>query len=481
MSLRLTALRSVRWTAASTASNLGARFLVTLFAAHRLPPTDLGLYALVNLVLGFAYLFADAGISQAIIAKQDAREEQLSSLYCFNLLFGFSIALLFALLAPAVAWIYSQPRLLGMLLLAALNFAVVPVAQSFQALQQKALRFNMLAKVDLVANLLGAASAGLMLQAGIGIYALVLAQLLTATVRSVGLWLTGRDLLRIRIRFRYDEIRGFVHFGLYQVGDRAVNYINTRLDQLLIGGLMGPQILGYYNMAWLLVVEPVYRINPIITSVAFPVFARKQDDPSALKRGFLVVVKLLATTNAPLLLGCAAAAPAFVPLLLGEKWRPAIPLIELCSMIAVARTINNPVGSLVLAVGRADKSFFWSIAQAFLQLPLYAAGLALFGLIPATWLLCAINIAAVPAVYFWLVRPILGPVWRDFMQAVLPPIAIALGMAVLVRLVALATGEDGVAALALQVAVGAAAYLGLSLIFRRDDIVLLAGLVRARA
>ena len=54
MSLRLTALRSVRWTAASTGSNLGARFLVTLFAAHQLPPADLGLYALVNLVLGFA-------------------------------------------------------------------------------------------------------------------------------------------------------------------------------------------------------------------------------------------------------------------------------------------------------------------------------------------------------------------------------------------------------------------------------------------
>src|SRR6202012_2302703 len=98
---------------------------------------------------------------------------------------------------------------------------------------------------------------------------------------------------------------------------------------------------------------------------------------------------------------------------------------------------------------------------------LYAAGLAFFGLMPATWLLCAINIAAVPAVYFWLVRPVLGPGWRDFMQALLPPIAISLGMAVLVRLVAMASGEEGVTALALQVAAGAAAYLGLSLIFRR--------------
>jgi len=481
MSLRLTALRSVRWTAASTASNLVARFLITLFAAHLLAPADIGLYALVNLVLGFAYLFADAGVSQAIIAKQAASPEQLSSLYWFNILFGLAIALLFGLAAPVISGLYGQPRLLGMLLLAAVNFAVAPVAQSFQALLQKELRFNALARVDLGANLLGGAAAAAMLAGGIGIYALVLAQLLTATTRSLLLWLVGRDLLQVRMRLRYGEIRGFVHFGLYQVGDRAVNYINTRLDQLLIAALLGPQILGYYNMAWLLVVEPVYRINPIITAVAFPVFARKQDDPSALRRGFLVVVKLLATTNAPLLLGCAAAAPSFVPLLLGEQWRPAIPLIEMCSIIAIARTINNPVGSLVLAVGRADKSFYWSLAQAAVQLPLYALGLATLGLIPATWLLCAINIVAVPLVYFWLIRPILGPIARDYALAVLPPITIALGMALLVRAIAVSSGTAGFAALALQVAAGAAIYGGLSLIFRRDDVVQLAGLIRARA
>ncbi|MEA2757123.1 MAG: lipopolysaccharide exporter [Aliidongia sp.] len=481
MSLRLAALRSVRWTAASTISNLGARFAVTLLAAHLIPPVDLGLYALVNLVLGFAWLFADAGISQAIIAKQGASDGQLSSLYWFNVLFGLTIAGLVGLAAPLVAGIYGQPRLLGMLLLAGLNFAVAPIAQSFQALLQRELRFNELARVDLGANLLGVAGAVLLLAAGFGIYALVLAQLLTAAARSLFLWLCGRDLLRVRLRLRYGEIRGFVHFGLYQVGDRAVNYLNTRLDQLLIGALMGPQTLGYYNMAWLLVVEPVYRINPIITSVAFPVFARKQNDPSALKRGFLVVAKLLTTTNAPLLLGCAAVAPIAVPLLLGERWAPAIPLIELCSLIAVARTINNPVGSLVLAVGRADRSFYWSLVQGGMQLPLYAAGLATLGLIPATWLLCAINIAAVPMVYFWLIRPILGPVAREYATAVLPPIAIALAMAGIVRQIGLASPAPGFAVLVLQIAIGAAIYGALNLIFRRGDVVQLAGLIRARA
>ena len=481
MSLRVKALKSVRWTAATTASNIAARFGVTLVAARMLPPFELGLFAIVNLVLGFAYIFADAGVTQGIIAKQDAGDEQLSSLYWFNLLFGCAVAGLFALAAPLLAYAYDQPKLTGMLLCAAANFAVAPIGQSFQALLQKNLRFERLGKVELGANLLSAASAVVLLWLGIGIYALVLSQLLTATLRSLFLWVAGRDLVRLQFRLRYGEIRHFMRFGLFQVGDRAVNYVNLRLDQFLISALLGPQPLGYYNMAWMLIVEPVYRINPIITNVAFPVFAKKQNDPSALKRGFLVVTKLLSTTNAPLPFGFAAIAPHAVPLILGEKWLPAVPLVELCSIIAMARTINNPVGSLVLAMGQADRSFYWTCVQFAFQVPIYAASLHWLGLLPATIVLCAINLAVVPAVYRWLIRPILGPVGAEYAASFAPAVALALGMAALVRLLDHQGLLAGIPLLTAELALGAVAYAGFTLLFRRGDVGLIAGILTSRA
>lgn len=481
MSLRVKALKSVRWTAATTASNIAARFGVTLVAARMLPPFQLGLFAIVNLVLGFAYIFADAGVTQGIISKQDASNEQLSSLYWFNLAFGCVVAAGFAVLSPVLAYAYDQPELTGMLLVAAANFAVAPIGQTFQALLQKNLRFERLGKVELGANLISAASAAAMLYAGVGIYALIWSQLVTAVLRSLFLWIAGRDLLRLQFRLRYGEIRHFMRFGMFQVGDRAVNYINLRLDQFLISFLLGPQPLGYYNMAWMLIVEPVYRINPIITNVAFPVFAKKQNDPSALKRGFLVVTKLLSTTNAPLLFGFAAIAPHAVPLLLGDKWLPAVPLVELCSIIAMARTINNPVGSLVLAVGHADRSFYWTLVQFAIQVPIYAVCLKLFGLIPATIVLCGINVAVVPAVYRWLIRPILGPVFGEYFASFAPAVALALGMAALVRLLDYQGLLAGIPLLAAELALGAVAYAGLTLAFRRNDVGLIAGILTSRA
>jgi hypothetical protein len=54
-------------------------------------------------------------------------------------------------------------------------------------------------------------------------------------------------------------------------------------------------------------------------------------------------------------------------------------------------------------------------------------------------------------------------------------------MAGIVRQIGLASPAPGFAVLVLQIAIGAAIYGALNLIFRRGDVVQLAGLIRARA
>jgi lipopolysaccharide exporter len=227
-------------------------------------------------------------------------------------------------------------------------------------------------------------------------------------------------------------------------------------------------------------VEPVYRINPIITTVAFPVFARRQDNRVALRRGFLIVTKLLSTTNAPVVLGLAAIAPVAVPLVLGERWTPSVPLIELLSIVALARSIFNPVGSLVLAVGRADLSFYRTIAQFAVQTPIYAVLLSSAGLVPATWFVCLVNVVGVPLVYVFMLRPILGSFLLDYARAFLPAISCALAMAVAVRLLSTAAVHPRAGMLAAQLALGAILYGGMTLLFRRADVGEIAGLMTSR-
>src|SRR5882724_7285954 len=100
MSLRVKAVKAVRWTAAKSVGDIGSRFVITLVAAHVLTPSDFGLYALVNLVLGVANIFAAGGLTQGIVSKQDVTPDQLSSLFWLNLLSGILLSLLVGLAAP---------------------------------------------------------------------------------------------------------------------------------------------------------------------------------------------------------------------------------------------------------------------------------------------------------------------------------------------------------------------------------------------
>ena len=135
----------------------------------------------------------------------------------------------------------------------------------------------------------------------------------------------------------------------------------------------------------------------------------------------------------------------------------------------------------MLAVGRADRSFYWTLAQFAIQVPVYAACLAWFGLVPATWVLCAINVLVVLAVYRWLIRPIVGPMFGEYVASFAPAIGLALGMGLLVRLLDHQGLLGGIPLLALELAVGAIVYGGLTLLFRRNDVGLIAGILTSRA
>ena len=70
--------------------------------------------------------------------------------------------------------------------------------------------------------------------------------------------------------------------------------------------------------------------------------------------------QILAAVNFPVLFGMVVIAPVFVNSVLGAQWRPSILLIQVLAGVALLRSTGNPIGSLLLAKGRADLGFYWN-------------------------------------------------------------------------------------------------------------------------
>lgn len=358
--LRASAVSGVKWTGASAVLTAGLQFLQMSVLARLLQPDDFGLMGMVMVTIGFAQAFADLGVSNAVIHRQDVTDAHLSTLYWLNILCSAGVFGLVAGASPWIADFYGEPRLTRLIGWTAMIFPVTAVGHLFQMLLQKTLRFERLARVEVMAVAAGTAVAVVSAIYGQGVFSLIWGQLASAGVRTCGFVAMGWRTWRPGLRFRRGDLTGYLRFGAYQMGERSINYLSSNMDYVVIGRFLGTEVLGAYVLAYQLVILPISRINPILTRVAFPVFARRQADDASLRRGYLEMSRLLGFALFPVLIGLGVTSPIFVPLFLGSGWESTVHLVRILALVGISRGLGNPLGSILLAKGRVGFGFLWN-------------------------------------------------------------------------------------------------------------------------
>ncbi len=361
------AVSAARWSLIQGVLGILLQFATLALLARLLEPAIFGAMAILLVVQGIATLFAQMGLSSALIQRSELTESAFNSLYWLNVTLGITVTLILFLVGPIVSAVFGIPELRTTTSAIGVTFFISCWSIQFQALAQKQLRFRRIALINLAALLATAIVSVLLAWRGFGLWSLVCGVIAASIVRSLGFLVSGiRDNGVPALHFNWSEARELVIFGAHRFGAMLVNAVNSHIDQLLVGGMLGAQALGFYSMATRIVLQPTDLMNPIVTRVAFPWLSRLQDDNEKLKNKYLEIVGLVIAANAPILAAAAALADWYVPLLLGEGWDSVTTLIQILAGYALLRSVINAGGSLILAKGRADWTFYWNIFLLFL-------------------------------------------------------------------------------------------------------------------
>ncbi|URQ99026.1 MOP flippase family protein [Pseudoalteromonas sp. SCSIO 43095] len=362
MSLKSSAISGVKWTTTSMVIVTILQLLQLSILARYLDPTDFGLMAILMVVIGFSQAFMDMGVSNAIIHRQKISNSQLSSLYWLNIISGTLLALLVIVLAPLIASFYEEARLNNLLIILSSVFIIVSLGNQYRILCQKELLFNLMAKIEVVTASLSFIVAVYFAYSGWGVYALVFSMLTQALTSSILFLYVGLKNHHVpTFSYKHSEMKGFYSFGLFQMGEKSVNYISANIDKLLIGKMVGFQAVGFYNMAWQLIIFPLAKINPVVNKVAFPVYAKVQNDPKALNRYYSLSVKILSLLTVPILAFLSFFANDVVLIVFGKGWEQTALLVTVLAFVGIGKALGNPGGALILALGRADVGFWWNV------------------------------------------------------------------------------------------------------------------------
>lgn len=425
MNLKTQAITGVKWTTFSTLITTILQLLQLAILARFLEPSAFGLMALVTVVIGFSQAFLDMGISNAIIHKQEISKNQLSTLYWINVLAGLVLFCIIVLIAPFVSEFYKESELTSLIIIVGLTFIIQPFGQQFMILWQKEMRFSEIAKIDISNKFISLIVSVYFAYKGYGVYALVYGTLAGMIIQTILFMYKGLKEYKPSFVFKINEIKEFLSFGAYQMGEKTINYFNFQIDTILIGKLLGIEALGVYTIAKQIVMRPMQVVNPIISKVTFPMMAKIQDDNEKLKNIYLKTINYLSSINFPIYAFIFIFSPEIVNLMFGEKYFQAINIMQILSIWAAIRSTGNPIGSLLLAKGKANWGFWWNLGLLFyVPFGIYLG--SFWNLEGISYSLVVLMLSLIIPNWYFLVKPLCEAKFIEYHMQMIIPVLIVL-------------------------------------------------------
>ncbi len=327
------------------AANLFLRVGSLMILARLLDPKDFGLVGMVTAITGVLSLFKDFGLSSATVQRHTILDEQISTLFWFNMMVGGILGFMTFALAPILVTFYHEPRLFWLTIALAGGFLFNAASVQHSAILQRQMRFAALSVIEILSWSVSITVGIGMAVAGFGYWALVgMAVVLPATT-AVGVWLKtrwvpGRPRRRI-------GIRPLIRFGGTVTLNQLIVYVAYNAEKVLLGRFWGAEVLGIYGRAYQLITIPTDNLNSAVGEVAFSALSRLQNDQERLKSYFLKGYSLVLAMTLPITIACALFANDLILVLLGPKWKDVVSIFRLLAPTILMFALINPLGWLL--------------------------------------------------------------------------------------------------------------------------------------
>jgi len=349
------------------------RVVFMMVMARLLDPQDFGLVAMVTVVTGIYGYFSSAGLGAATVQSDTITNEQLSTLFWINMGFGAVLGLLCLATAPVLVAFYHEPRLSWLTIAMAAWFVLIAAGVQHSALLQRELRFVSVVVIDTLSEVAGTAIGIGMAFAGFKYWALIVATIVTAAVRTAGAWL-ALPWIPGPPR-RWTGIWPMLRMGGTWTLNNLVMYFAFNIEKLLLGRFWGADALGLYGRANQLISFPTHTINSAIGSPAFSALSRVQNDPIRLRNYFLQGHSLVMSMTLPITIFCALFAKDIILIVLGPKWMDVLTIFRLMTPTVLIFGIINPLGWLLYSIGLQERSLKIALVIAALMIAACAVGL----------------------------------------------------------------------------------------------------------
>ena len=401
----------------------------TLAVIRILEPSDYGLFAMASVVLVFLNFLNGYGFVSALIQSEKVEPIRIRQAFGMLLLLNGALAAIqLFIVAPLAAAYYNEPVIADMLRWQSLIYLSTPFLILPEAMLTRNLDFKKPAIVNITSAIVGAAVSLGMALGDYGVWTLVVAPIAIFWTRAIALMIATKFWMRPSFNFK--GAGSIFSFGTLMLASHAFWLIQSQSDIVIAGRAFDHHQMGLYAEALFLTQIFAAKFGPPLNEVAFPAYARLQNDRAALSSGFLKAVRLIMLISCPLYLGMAVTAQPLVDVVMGPKWTDAAPLIAILALAMPLMTLHILFAPALNALGMPKVVLYNSIFGAVLMPVVYLFAVQ-YGVIGLAWGW----LAAFPILLAFTVhqaRPHVGFTLTGLAGSILPGLGAAIMMAALV-------------------------------------------------
>lgn len=384
--LKSKSLNAAFWNIAGTIIKQGISFIISIFLARLLSPSDYGLVAMATVFITFTQGFSDLGLSSALIKTKEPTEIQYSSVFYFNVFVASMLALTLYVCAGPIANFYNNSEVEPIVKFVSYSFLVNALTTVHWAIFYKNLQIKFI-RWSTILNALVSGPIGIILAYNnFGVWSIVYSSFAGNLSSVIFIWSFSR--WRPQLIFKFSEIRALLSFGIKVFFINYIQAVYEKLDILIIGKIFTPADLGQYSRA--------SSFNQLVTrysaqglsGVFFPVISKLQDNYDAIRGVFEKTIQTICFLTFMLTGFLYINSEPLIILFFSNKWYPAVDYFKILALSSYVFPMTIIFNGVLLGTGNPGKQLKLEIIKKSLGVIGIVIGF-LFGINGYLWALVA--------------------------------------------------------------------------------------------
>lgn len=351
-SLKEQTVRGLGWSFGGSMASYGIQFIVGIVLARLLSPEEYGLIGIITIFIVVFNGIIDSGFSSALIRKEDANEADYNTAFITNIFFSIVLYAVLFIIAPYIAVFFKNEELIALTRVMGICLFLNALSMIQLTLLTKEIDFKTQSKCTVSSSFISGVIGIIMAATGFGVWALVGQQISKLLFNTIFLWLFRHWIPRFI--FSLESFKYLWGFGWKLLASSIINSIWNQLYQVVVGRVYTPATLGQYTKAHEYVNLVSQNLTTVLQKVSYPVLSKIQDDKQRLKSGYARVIKSSMLVSFVLVFGLAACAKQFILVLIGEKWLPCVPFLQIICFQMVLYPLHALNLNMLQVLGRSD-------------------------------------------------------------------------------------------------------------------------------